>query len=254
GDERADVEVGDHVAVDDEEAFVDARLARREPHRPGGVERLVLDCVPQWHTCAGSVRVVREERVGAVAERQDDLVDAVRGEVQDRPFDHRPVDDRQHLLRRVVRERPQAGPQPSHQDDGLHGLLLAGTVVSGVEVAGADVAVVEAPGAEVSGVEVGAPPAGTALAPAAGTVVVEEGCRSLTFAMRVATSAFAGIVEPGGMNAIVNDSLAPRRMLRKPDVMISFGFFPCAASVTLFHFATCNSPSLPPWHLVVPSL
>ncbi len=72
--------------------------------------------------------------------------------------------------------------------------------------------------------------------------------------MRDTTSDFAGIVEPGGMNAIVNELSAPSRIWSNPDVKISFGFFPCAASLTLFHFATCSSPSLPPWHLVTPSV
>ncbi len=77
--------------------------------------------------------------------------------------------------------------------------------------------------------------------------------RSLTLATRCATSDLAGIVDPAGMNAIVNELLAPRRILSKPDVKIWFGLWPAAASFTSFHFATCSSPSLPPAHLVTPS-
>ena len=42
-----DVHVADHVAVDDEEALVDARVERREADGAGRVERLVLHRVVQ---------------------------------------------------------------------------------------------------------------------------------------------------------------------------------------------------------------
>ena len=43
--QRADVEVGEHVAVDDEERVVDAGFERGEADGAGGVERLGLDRV-----------------------------------------------------------------------------------------------------------------------------------------------------------------------------------------------------------------
>ena len=50
----ADVEVGEHVAVDHEEALVDAGLAGGEADGAGGVERRVLDGVGQAHPGAGA--------------------------------------------------------------------------------------------------------------------------------------------------------------------------------------------------------
>ena len=44
-DQRADVEVGEHVAVHHEKALVDPDVAGREPDGAGGVERLGLDRV-----------------------------------------------------------------------------------------------------------------------------------------------------------------------------------------------------------------
>ena len=45
--QRADVEVGEHVAVDDEEAVVDAGVEGREADGARRVERLGLDGVVQ---------------------------------------------------------------------------------------------------------------------------------------------------------------------------------------------------------------
>ena len=79
---RGEIEVGEHVAVADDEALVDP--VGREADRAGGAERLVLDRVAQRdvaeHVVAdtsSSCAEVRVERVGQVAHRQHDLVDAV---------------------------------------------------------------------------------------------------------------------------------------------------------------------------------
>ena len=99
GDEGGEVEVGQDVAVDDDEALVDAGVAGGEADGAGGVERLGLDRVAQPHAGARPVGIGSLEGVGPVAERQHGLVDPVAGQPGDDPLDHRPVDDRQHLLR-----------------------------------------------------------------------------------------------------------------------------------------------------------
>ena len=71
----AEVEVGEHVAVADEQALVDA--LGREADAAGGAERLVLDDEAELDVAEPVVGEVLRERVGEVAERQHDLVDAV---------------------------------------------------------------------------------------------------------------------------------------------------------------------------------
>ena len=94
---RAEVEVGEHVAVADDEPLVDP--FGREPDRAGGAERLVLDGVADLDVAedvlAGAVvREVRVERVRQVAHREHDLVDAVPGEPPELALEERLVRDR----------------------------------------------------------------------------------------------------------------------------------------------------------------
>ena len=51
-DQLADVEVGEHVAVDDDEGVVDAGRPGGEGDGPAGVQRLGLDGVAQRHAGA----------------------------------------------------------------------------------------------------------------------------------------------------------------------------------------------------------
>jgi hypothetical protein len=151
------------------------------------------------------------------------------GEVSDHPLDHGPIDDRQHLFRRSQRQRTKASAEPTDEDDRLHGplelVLLGATVVVVVEFGSPDD---------------GAPDASEELLPLAPLLLLllsELGAvvavgRSVTFAMRSATSDFAGMVEPAGMKAIVKDSFAESRILSKPSVKIWFGLLPLAASST----------------------
>ena len=75
-DERGDVEVGQHVAVGDDERVVDAAEVGGEVDRAGGVERLRLDRVVQRDTVALAVGKGLDERLGLEAERQRDVGDA----------------------------------------------------------------------------------------------------------------------------------------------------------------------------------
>src|SRR5581483_4833807 len=76
------------------------------------------------------------ERLGQVAERQHDLVDAVPGQPGQLALQERDVDDRQERLRRVVRQRPEPRPLPTDEDDRLHGFAVVAGAVVGVLAAG----------------------------------------------------------------------------------------------------------------------
>ena len=76
GDELGDVEVGEHVAVGDDERVVDAGVLGREADGTGGVERLGLDRVVELDTAAAAVGERLDERLGQEPERQRDVGDA----------------------------------------------------------------------------------------------------------------------------------------------------------------------------------
>jgi hypothetical protein len=102
GDERRDVEVREHVPVDDQEALIDPGVEGGVADGSRSVQRLGLDRIVQRGAGAPPAGVDVTESVGLVAERQHHVVDAVGGQVPDDVLDHRPVDDRQHLLGPVV--------------------------------------------------------------------------------------------------------------------------------------------------------
>ena len=91
-----------------------------EADGPGRVERLGLDGVGQPHPGGTAVGIGLDEGVGQVAERQDGLVDAVRGQLAEHPLDHRHPDDREHLLGRRERQGTQPRPLAADEDDRLH--------------------------------------------------------------------------------------------------------------------------------------
>ena len=120
GPQLTQVEVGEHVAVDDHEPLVDPDLEGGEAHGAGGVERLGLDGVVQGDAGARAVGEGVEEGVGPVAERQHDLGDALAPEAGHDAFEHGGPDDGQHLLGRVPGEGPQPGAEPPDEQDGAH--------------------------------------------------------------------------------------------------------------------------------------
>src|SRR5690606_24962000 len=58
--------------------------------------------------------------IGQKAQREHDVVDTVLGQVADDELDHRPVDDRQHLLGAGTGERTQPRAEPPDQHDSAH--------------------------------------------------------------------------------------------------------------------------------------
>ena len=117
-DDGAEVDVGDHVARDHEEGLVE--LVHRVAHRTGGAERRVFGRVAHPHAELGAVAEVVADLVGEERDGDDDVVETV---VREQPHDvahHRHVGDRQHRLRLVARERPEARAFTAGEDDGLH--------------------------------------------------------------------------------------------------------------------------------------
>ncbi len=100
---RIEVEAGEHVAVADDDAFVDP--LGREAHRTRGAERFLLDRISQDDVTelvvTGAVGLeVPVERVGEIAHRQHDLVDTMRCQPRELTFQVRLIGDRQQRLGR----------------------------------------------------------------------------------------------------------------------------------------------------------
>ena len=136
----AEVELGEHVAVAHHEALVDA--VGGEANTARGTEWLLLDRIAQPHVAEPVVREVLADRVGEIAHREDDLVDAVCRQPRELPLEERHVRDRQQRLRHAVGERPKARALAPDEDDRLHGLVVVGVVLVAEVVGGAVVVAV----------------------------------------------------------------------------------------------------------------
>ena len=114
-----EVDVGEHVAGDDEERLVEQvagvadAAGRAERHRLVGVGHRDAELA--------AVAEVGLDVVGQERDRDDDLVEPVLLQQADDVLHHRPVGERQHRLRRVRGERAQPGALAAGHDDGLHG-------------------------------------------------------------------------------------------------------------------------------------
>ena len=133
----AEVQLGEHVAVADDDSLVDP--LGREPDRARGAERLVLDRVADPHVAEHVVagRAAREqgvERIRQIAHREHDVVHAVRRQPLELAREVRLVRDRQQRLRRGEREWPEPRALPTDEDDGLHGFLVVGVVAAALVV------------------------------------------------------------------------------------------------------------------------
>ncbi len=98
-----------------------ARVERGEADGPCGVHGLRLDGVVELDAGTATAWVGVGEGVGPVAQGQDRGIHAAAAEVLDHSLDHQPVGHRQHLLGGAQGERAEAGSEPAHQHDGLHG-------------------------------------------------------------------------------------------------------------------------------------
>ena len=118
--QRGQVEVGEHVPVEDHEAIAEQALVGGEPDRARGAERLVLLDVGDLRAPGDLVAERRAQRLGPEAAGHDHLVDPVAAEPVDHVADERAVDERQRRLRLGQRQRAQPRPLPADEHDRLH--------------------------------------------------------------------------------------------------------------------------------------
>ena len=121
--QRGQVEVGENVAVEGEEALVQAvaKLVGGEADRAGGAAPLGLDHVGDRDP--GSLLLAGQrlaQHVGQEAAGEDDLGYAVARQPLDHVGEEGPVDQRQRRLRHGLGQRSQPRPLPTYQDDRLH--------------------------------------------------------------------------------------------------------------------------------------
>ncbi len=122
-DDRAEVDVGEHVARDHQERVVE--LVGRVEDGTGGAERGLLGGVAHPHAEVGPVAEVVADLVGEERDGDDDVVEAV---VREEPHDvlhHRPVRQGHHRLGLVARERPQPRALSPGQDHRFHAAILS---------------------------------------------------------------------------------------------------------------------------------
>ncbi len=119
--EGAHIQVGQDVAVDDEEPLVQPGLQRRKADGTRRVERLRLHRIVQRDAGTGPVRIRLDEGVGPVPERQHHLGHTRFRQAADHALEHGGVGHRQHLLGQGQGEGAQASAETSNQDDRSHG-------------------------------------------------------------------------------------------------------------------------------------
>ena len=121
GDLRAEVMLGDEVAVEDEHVVVGREIEQpaRVTQRATGAERMLLTAVAQPDAVRVAVTQRRTKGVRVVRGREHDGFDARRRETMKLVRDDGFVTDRQQVLRRAARERQQPGAVPTGQDDGV---------------------------------------------------------------------------------------------------------------------------------------
>jgi hypothetical protein len=116
----AEIDVGEHVAGDDEEAVVE--LVAGVADRPRGPQGRLLGRIDHAHAELGAVAEVVAYVVAHERDGHDDLLEAVPAQQVDDVLHHRRVGDGHHRLGRVGRERAQASPLAASHDHGLHGI------------------------------------------------------------------------------------------------------------------------------------
>ena len=102
--QRVEVDVSQRVARDHEERLLPEEVSA-VAHAPGRPEQLLLEAVGH------PVAEVPADRLREVVEVGDHLVDPVTREQVDDVGHHRPVEHRDHRLRQLVGQRPQASSQ-----------------------------------------------------------------------------------------------------------------------------------------------
>ena len=118
GDQRAEIDVAQRVARDDDERLVEP--AARQSHRSGRAERLFLDGVLDLQPERFAVPEVRADRLRHERERDHDLLEPVRGQQLQNVLHAGLADDRHHRLRLVGGEGTESRPFAARHHHGLH--------------------------------------------------------------------------------------------------------------------------------------
>ena len=118
GDLRGQVDVGEHVAVEHEEALLEQRLG--ELQRAGGAARVGLLDVAQAQPVRRAVAEDVAHGRGQVAHRHHHVVDAVDLQPLEHVGQERPVDQRDDRFGDRGRQRPEPGPLAADEDHRLH--------------------------------------------------------------------------------------------------------------------------------------
>ena len=117
GELGAEVDVGEHVAVEHQEALVEHRLG--ELHGAGGAARLGLLDVAQADPQPRAVAEHAADALGHEPAREDHVVDAVAAQPLEHERDEGPVDQPHDRLGDVRGQRAQAGAFAAGQDHRL---------------------------------------------------------------------------------------------------------------------------------------
>ena len=127
-DELGQVDVAERVAGDDQERLLELRA--READRAGRAERRLLDRVLDLHAERLAVAEVAADRLRHEREGHDHLLEAVVLEQLEDVLHAGLADDRDHRLRLVRRQRPQARALAARHHDGLHAGLVSRRALS----------------------------------------------------------------------------------------------------------------------------
>ena len=119
GDDGGEVEVDDHLAVDDHERPV-AEERRRVLEAAARAEDARLARIRDVHARVGTVAQLGRDELALVVEVDHDLANAGRPHERHRVADERPVAHRQQHLGPLVRDGPEARAVARRQDHGAH--------------------------------------------------------------------------------------------------------------------------------------
>ncbi len=117
-DDLAEVDVAERVAGDDEERLVER--VGRESNRAGCAERVLLDRILDVEPEARAVAEVRADRLRQERDGDDHVLEPMLAEQLEDVLHARLADDRDHRLRLVRGQRPEASPLAAGHHDCLH--------------------------------------------------------------------------------------------------------------------------------------
>tara|TARA_B100000700_G_scaffold269697_1_gene311256 strand:+ start:7549 stop:7929 length:381 start_codon:yes stop_codon:yes gene_type:complete len=120
-DHGRNVKVSQNIAIKDQECLVDPGILSSEANSPGSVQRLRLNGIVESHSGASGIRVGGCKRLWPETQRKDHPTHAMGREMGNHMFDHRPVNNWQHLFGRMSGQWTQACAEPTDENDGLHG-------------------------------------------------------------------------------------------------------------------------------------